>query len=696
MAPRRHAVLVGNSSYPLDDSLNDLRCPARDVEGLRRALESAAVGFEAVTVVRDQPHHLVQRQIHQTLKRAHRDEFVLIYFSGHGKLDAANRLHLCCCDTEAGALEATAVPVQSIKNYIDVAATRQVALVLDCCFSGAVGGVFAKSGVDDQLQQLSGGRGIFVVAASTSTQVAIEKDLDDYSLFTKHLIAGIESGAADVNGNGLITMDELYAYVHRQVLDEGFQEPMKWGVNVRGEMVIARTANSPRAEKRKKARQILFDLAGQGVLPDRILSEALGYIAHPPAEGSSRHDALLDGVADGTLVVGQFVDQWLLLGSPRNGEARGDPRVPHGERADSPPLSPIRALAGEALAPAETSVPASTGSPGWWPLTYDLVFSRYSRWIPAAVGTGILALGFFVIQQSLVGDDFDFSFAGASPAVVDFESGYFPASFVGSWFIDTSRAYGGVYSVRSPVLADNGQAQFELTAPSHAAAVSFYYRVSAEEFDVLNVYVNSILQGTFDDDGSGEWRFAEIALPGTGYDVVRWEYRKDVSIAIGDDAAWVDDIHFGAASPSIPVPFALPPSIPPAPWVVDFEAGYPPLSGSWEIVTDQSADGSHSLASPTIGDSETAFFELVAPPEATGVSFSFLLDTEDGYDRLYVYANGALHQELNDDGMMTWRTETLSFLPGPANFIRWEYGKDASRSHGADRVWVDRIEFLTN
>ena len=135
---RRYAVLVGSSRYPKDSTLRDLRCPERDVDGLRKALESAAVGFEEVHVLKDLPHYEVQRQINGTLKKAGKDEFVFIYFSGHGKLDAANRLHLCCVDTEIGSLEATAIPVENIKNYIDVAATRQVALVLDCCFSGAV------------------------------------------------------------------------------------------------------------------------------------------------------------------------------------------------------------------------------------------------------------------------------------------------------------------------------------------------------------------------------------------------------------------------------------------------------------------------------------------------------------------------------------------------------------------------------
>jgi uncharacterized caspase-like protein len=147
MSQSRYAVLIGNSTYPQDKALASLRCPGRDVDGLERALKAPQVGFNEVRVLKDVTHHFALKEINQVLKKAKKMDLVLIYFSGHGKLDPANRLHLCSVDTEIATLEATAIPVQSIKNFIDIAETRKVGLILDCCFSGAVGGVFAKGGV---------------------------------------------------------------------------------------------------------------------------------------------------------------------------------------------------------------------------------------------------------------------------------------------------------------------------------------------------------------------------------------------------------------------------------------------------------------------------------------------------------------------------------------------------------------------
>ena len=57
-------------------------------------------------------------------------------------------------------------------------------------------------------------------AILTGIQVALEKEEDEYSIFTKRIIEGIETGAADGNGEGIGTMNELYSYVHDRVLDE--------------------------------------------------------------------------------------------------------------------------------------------------------------------------------------------------------------------------------------------------------------------------------------------------------------------------------------------------------------------------------------------------------------------------------------------------------------------------------------------
>lgn len=359
MSGERHAVLIASSTYD-DDKLPNLRCPGQDVDGLDQVLRAPEHGgFTSRKILKDRPHHEVLLGLNLALKTASKDDFVLIYFSGHGKQDAASRLYLCTPNTVVEALEATSVPVQSIREYVDVSPCRRIAIILDCCFSGAAGKAFAKGSVGDQLQLVSGGRGTYVMAASTGIQSAMEKEQDRYSLFTKHIIGGIESGEADQNSDGLVTMDELYKYVHRRVVDEGSQEPEQWGIQLRGELYLARSGKTPRAKRRERLRPILLDHAAKGVLPDEILAQAMGSLGMPADQLSPwqrEADALLDRLADGAVSVGEFVGAWYRIQK----EPEPPPRVPKARKR-----APARPDPPPPPAPVPTQAPAPPATPGW-------------------------------------------------------------------------------------------------------------------------------------------------------------------------------------------------------------------------------------------------------------------------------------------------------------------------------------------
>jgi predicted metallopeptidase len=314
MSERRFGILIASSRFPNEPMLEDLRFPENDVDGLNELLASQDHGqFTQTFVLKNKLHHEILLKINQVLREADKNDLVLIYYSGHGKLNPAGKLHLTSTDSVINALEATSIPVSTIKDYVDVSSSNKIVLILDCCFSGAAGEAFARSGVDDQIQLVSGGRGTYIMTASTVIQVAQEKESDQYGVFTKHMIEGIKSGDADLDSNGSISMGELYRYVHDHVLDEGFQEPMKWDLNVRGELVIARSGKTPREERRKHIREILFDLAKKGLLPDDILDKARQVIALEPdqiSEEDLTYDRLLDQLQKKRLEPVEFIREW--------------------------------------------------------------------------------------------------------------------------------------------------------------------------------------------------------------------------------------------------------------------------------------------------------------------------------------------------------------------------------------------------
>lgn len=314
MIERRIGILIANSRFPEELKLEDLHYPENDVDGLAKVLSDKDRGnFDDLITIKNKPRSEILPVLNKTLTTVNKNDLVLIYYSGHGKLNRAGRLHLATRNSKFDALEATAISIGTIREFLDVSETKKVVLVLDCCFSGAIGNEFLRGDVDNQLQMASEGRGTYIMTASTGIQVAKEKEADRHGIFTKHLIIGLESGNADLDGNGLITMDELYSYVHEKVIQESHQKPMKWNLNVQGDLVVAANKNVIFERRNSQIRKTLFSLAREGILPEEIFDEARKILSCPEKKLSGRqllHSQLLEKMVLKKISVGEFISEW--------------------------------------------------------------------------------------------------------------------------------------------------------------------------------------------------------------------------------------------------------------------------------------------------------------------------------------------------------------------------------------------------
>ncbi|MBL4741282.1 MAG: caspase family protein [Sneathiella sp.] len=331
MTGKRHAILVAASDFPEDDSLPNLRCPLQDVEALGEVLGADNHGgFDHVYILKNEPHYEILKKVNRVIKAADREDMVVFFYSGHGKLDEAGRLYLATVNTSVDVLEATSVPVSQIKDYFDVSAANQLAIVLDCCYSGAIEKSFTKGTVDEQLNLMSGGKGTYVLTASTGLQTAKENEGDDLSVFTKHLVNGILSGDADTDHNGVITLNELYKYTFKEVQKDSHQKPMKWDLNVEGELIIARSGKSHWKKRRDVVQEKLLAMGAARTLPNSILTAALSLSEKGPGEIKSQekaHYALLVRLADEDMRSGGFAEAWLVAEQMPEPEQAAKPTV---------------------------------------------------------------------------------------------------------------------------------------------------------------------------------------------------------------------------------------------------------------------------------------------------------------------------------------------------------------------------------
>jgi hypothetical protein len=94
---------------------------------------------------------------------------------------------------------------------------RQV-VILDSCFSGAFAeGLRAKDDGTIDIRSQLGGEGRAVLTSSSSTQYSFEYEGSELSLYTRFLIEGIQTGAADTDEDEVVSIDELHEYASRKV-----------------------------------------------------------------------------------------------------------------------------------------------------------------------------------------------------------------------------------------------------------------------------------------------------------------------------------------------------------------------------------------------------------------------------------------------------------------------------------------------
>nr|WP_272919915.1 tetratricopeptide repeat protein [Streptomyces sp. SID4948] len=240
-------MLIATFAYE-DEGLRQLTAPGHDAEALAEVLRAPDIaGFE-VTILINEPHHRVGAALGEFFQDSRHDDLTLLYFTGHGLKDDEGRLHLATADTRRTNLMFTSVSAEQIDRAMSACMSQRQVLILDCCYSGAFpAGRLAKGDADVHTLERFHGRGRTVLTASDATQYSFEGDRlhgsAPRSVFTGHLVQGLRDGSADLDGDGDITLDELYAYVHAKVVTEMPQQRPKKQENVEGRTVIARNVN---------------------------------------------------------------------------------------------------------------------------------------------------------------------------------------------------------------------------------------------------------------------------------------------------------------------------------------------------------------------------------------------------------------------------------------------------------------------
>ncbi len=215
------ALLIGVSDYT--SGLCPLPSTQEDIEAMQRVLQDAERGgFDDIENLSNPERQTMEEKIESLFSGRKKDDLVLLYFAGHGVKDEKGGLYLATHNTrktERGEIvKSTAVSAGFVHDIMNSSRSRHQVVILDCCFSGAFAeGMLARDDGSVDVKNQLGGEGRVVLTSSTSTQYSFEQKESEPSVYTRYLVEGIETGAADEDGDGWISVEELHEYAKQKV-----------------------------------------------------------------------------------------------------------------------------------------------------------------------------------------------------------------------------------------------------------------------------------------------------------------------------------------------------------------------------------------------------------------------------------------------------------------------------------------------
>jgi len=219
------AVVIGIEKY---DHEQDLTYAVDDAEAMGASLE--ALGFKVLSLTdgkatRKQILDLLEVDLRKLVKQ--KEDQVVIYFSGHGVTHPEEGLsrigYIVPVEATRSRVYDEGIGMERLARYAKSLPAQQVLFLLDACYSGMAGtqekSLPALS--EQRLKRLLREPGKYIMVAGSGNQESLEGPEWRHGLFTHFLLNGLgPDKLADLNGDQLVTVGELFEYVKPRVEDE--------------------------------------------------------------------------------------------------------------------------------------------------------------------------------------------------------------------------------------------------------------------------------------------------------------------------------------------------------------------------------------------------------------------------------------------------------------------------------------------
>jgi hypothetical protein len=185
---------------------------------------------------------------------------VLLFFVGHIVQDDSGKLYfatsITCLSPKSELIRVSSIPASFVHDIMSNSPCQRQVVILDCCLDRLSAEEMTEneySSVDIKTQLGTEGRAI--LASFTSSQNSFEPEGLDHSVYTRYLVEGIKTGAADLDSNGWISVDELHEYASNKVQGAApAMKPQFYPIEGKDKILLAKAPiDDPKLKYRKEA-----------------------------------------------------------------------------------------------------------------------------------------------------------------------------------------------------------------------------------------------------------------------------------------------------------------------------------------------------------------------------------------------------------------------------------------------------------